>query len=240
MNTTTSKLQLHLDNIINFMHPYFSFVNCHMVGFLTDKHWETFVPKNIQQEIQSEEDITKAVSTFWDFYNAQSSIDCNKFPRFIEFLRKSQNYRLDHLPDVCISSEKLINELCANKHCLPIENAELQIKEFMTEKKNHEVETTAYLVATLCSYGENECSTSNDLFVIDAGDGKGYLSSRLALEYKLKILGIDANSMNTEKALKRSSKLEVCVRVYVQFILKIIVFLFSRKHGMVLQNEQKI
>lgn len=37
----------------------------------------------------------------------------------------------------------------------------------------------------------------------------GYLSSRLALEYKLRVLGIDANSSNTENALKRNSKLEV-------------------------------
>lgn len=37
----------------------------------------------------------------------------------------------------------------------------------------------------------------------------GYLSSRLALEYKLKVLGIDSNSDNTENALKRNARLEV-------------------------------
>lgn len=37
----------------------------------------------------------------------------------------------------------------------------------------------------------------------------GYLSSRLSLEYKLKVLGIDASPTNTENALKRNARLEV-------------------------------
>lgn len=39
----------------------------------------------------------------------------------------------------------------------------------------------------------------------------GYLSSRLALEYKLRVLGIDANSENSENALKRNARLQVIV-----------------------------
>lgn len=209
MTTTTKKLQLHLDTILNFMQPYFSFVNCHMVGYISDKHWQTFVPTAIQQEIQSKEDIDDALNTFWDFHSSTATTSKHSFPHFIEFLNNSQQYRLDQLSDVCCSSEKLFNNLHA-ANCLPIENTALQIKEFMTEKKNHEVETTAHLISTLCTYGDKSTDPTDHLYVIDAGDGKGYLSSRLALEYQLKILGIDANAVNTEGALKRTLKLEVC------------------------------
>lgn len=45
--------------------------------------------------------------------------------------------------------------------------------------------------------------------VVDAGDGKGYLSSHLALKYKIKVLGVDAQSNHTNSAINRLGKLEV-------------------------------
>lgn len=60
-------------------------------------------------------------------------------------------------------------------------------------------------MSILSTFGQND----HRLSIIDAGDGKGYLSSRLALEYKLRVLGIDANPDNTENAVKRSTRLEV-------------------------------
>lgn len=45
--------------------------------------------------------------------------------------------------------------------------------------------------------------------IVDAGSGKGYLSSRLVLEYKYHVLGIDCNHLNSENALKRGHKLQV-------------------------------
>lgn len=45
--------------------------------------------------------------------------------------------------------------------------------------------------------------------IVDAGDGKGYLSSRLALEFGHNVLGIDSNPNNTENALERNKKLKV-------------------------------
>lgn len=63
----------------------------------------------------------------------------------------------------------------------------------------------ADLVACLCSYK----SDKKAMLVADAGDGKGYLSTNLALEHKLKVLGIDFNPVNTLGALIRQEKLEV-------------------------------
>jgi len=52
-------------------------------------------------------------------------------------------------------------------------------------------------------------SSSQGSYIVDAGDGKGYLSSRLALQYGHRVLGIDANAENTQNALSRNRKLQV-------------------------------
>lgn len=64
---------------------------------------------------------------------------------------------------------------------------------------------TADLIANMCAPTRNQ----NGLCVIDAGDGKGYLSTRLSLEYNIKVLGVDCNPVNTRGAVLRSEKLEV-------------------------------
>jgi len=77
----------------------------------------------------------------------------------------------------------------------------LSIREFMKEKKNHEVETISRIVAALANArGKNH-------LIIDVGDGKGYLSSRLNLEFKLKVLGVDGNQHNSTEAVKRNKQL---------------------------------
>lgn len=43
--------------------------------------------------------------------------------------------------------------------------------------------------------------------MIDAGDGKGYLSTTIAIEHNTKVLGIDCNPTNTLGALVRTDKL---------------------------------
>lgn len=72
---------------------------------------------------------------------------------------------------------------------------------------------TADVVASMCASTKNHES----LGVIDAGDGKGYLSTRLSLEHKIQVLGVDYNPVNTRGALLRSEKLEVILDVYWNF-----------------------
>lgn len=62
------------------------------------------------------------------------------------------------------------------------------------------------------------------IFVADAGAGKGYLSTQLALKHNIKVLGIDYNPVNTLGALMRQEKLEVCA---VKNFRKIYSFPFS-------------
>lgn len=68
-----------------------------------------------------------------------------------------------------------------------------------------QVYVTADVIANMCAQTNHRKS----LNVIDAGDGKGYLSTRLSLEHKIKVLGVDCNPINVNGALVRLGKLEV-------------------------------
>lgn len=59
------------------------------------------------------------------------------------------------------------------------------------------------MIAKLCSMNK----ANGNLCVIDAGDGKGYLSSHLSLCYGIKVLGIDSQCSRTAGASTRYDKL---------------------------------
>lgn len=210
MNITANCLQLHLDNIIKFLQPQLTFVNCHMVGYLTDNLWKTYIPEDIQADVQTEDHVDDAIKVFWNFFDSEkiSSNESSQYRGIQNHLKQCQQFRLDSLKDVWVSPEQLRRGL-VSLGCYHKVDAGLCIKEFMSEKKNHEVEAISKVVAMLCSYGRDESDAAQDLSVIDAGDGKGYLSSRLALEHQLTVLGIDANVSHTEAALKRTQQLGV-------------------------------
>lgn len=79
----------------------------------------------------------------------------------------------------------------------------------MTIDLQFQVEITADVIASMCE--PKSAQNQEKLCIIDAGDGKGYLSTRLSLEHNLKVLGVDCNPVNTKGAITRSKKLEVVV-----------------------------
>ncbi|EDX15539.1 methyltransferase-like protein 25 [Drosophila simulans] len=183
------QLQRRLDGLLAFLNPHWDFVNCHMVNYLTDHHWEGFLSETLKSEIAGKEDVALAIEDL--FWKTDESV---RFPAWREFLSKSKQERLALHPELLTSVEELIEGQ---------ENStQLSIREFMSAKKCHEVELAAALVDQLVKNSGQEC------FIVDAGDGKGYLSSRLALQYGHRVLGIDANAANTENALNRNRKLQ--------------------------------
>lgn len=191
---STSQIILRIESILEYLQPHWEWLNCHMVSYLTDKHWVRYVPLQMRQNIETVDQIEKCIQQV--FWNNSGSID---FPDIHHHLVQSRQYCLQNFPELLTSSQKL-------KDILNIKATQdrLSIKEFMSEKKRHEVEITAELVNDLI-----DSHNGQELFIVDAGDGKGYLSSRLALQYGHKILGIDCKESNTENALERSKKLEV-------------------------------
>lgn len=67
------------------------------------------------------------------------------------------------------------------------------------------MQIAADVIANICA----SLPYKEPLGVIDAGDGKGYLSTRLSLEHNIKVLGVDYNPTNTRGAMIRSEILEV-------------------------------
>ncbi|XP_037032231.1 methyltransferase-like protein 25 [Bradysia coprophila] len=200
---STIGLQGTLDGIIKYLNPFSPLISCHMVNYITDGHWKTFIPQNIQNEIGTEENIAEALDVYWN-HDSVSQEELSKFSNFVQFIEEGRKFSYDSLTHTWIDAVRF-RDIMNVVGCSVDSAGYLKIKEFMSPKKNHEVEETAKLVSTLCTF---RMQNDDRLVIIEAGDGKGYLSSRLSLEYKLKVLGIDSSPTNTENAIKRSARLE--------------------------------
>lgn len=188
------ELEHRLNALIEYLTPYSTFINCHMVNYLTDDHWKEYVPSPLRAELPTADHVQRAIETLF----SNKSPDFQKFPALAQFLKASECQRLSSSTDLLTSVEQLDQILNAQMQ------TELSIKEFMSAKKCHEVELTAALVNKLVK----SLVAGSNCYIVDAGDGKGYLSSRLGLQYGLSVLGIDANESNTKNALSRDSKLQ--------------------------------
>lgn len=135
MNVSTSAIQGNLDRIIKYLNRFSSFINCHMVNYLTDNHWKVFVPLEIQTEIQTKEDIEEAINLFWNDFECSQKSNLSTFSRFTA---ESRTFSLDYLTNTWLSSKEIVDVL-HKLGCSMDELNRLQIKEFMSEKKNHEV-----------------------------------------------------------------------------------------------------
>lgn len=113
----------------------------------------------------------------------------NKILEIHNFNRSIDFYSLD-------SFKNMLYEKGAKKF------SNIRFDEFMSSKKCHEVTLMSAAVAELADYTDSSV-------VVDIGDGKGYLSSFLALEYRLRVLGVDSSSIKTKGAAKRCLKLSV-------------------------------
>lgn len=198
--TSIINVQNSLENLIKYLKPFLPLVNSHMVSYLTDDHWKSYIPELIQQEIKSQSDINRSIEEFWEFKEKTE-----KHTNLGKFVENSENLLKENLKNISINVKELKIKLQLLDCLLPTESG-LEITEFMSSKKNHEVIETASIVSTLSTY--KSIDLNDRMFIIDAGDGKGYLSSRLALEHGLKVLGVDSSSVNTVGAEKRNSKLE--------------------------------
>ncbi|CAD7011950.1 methyltransferase-like protein 25 [Ceratitis capitata] len=198
---SANQIRALLEDILLFMQPHWEFVNCHMVSYITEKHWQHYVPKELKCEVSDVESVQRCIEeVFWK--STQPAVDECNFSCFKRFVANCEKYYLERSSDVLTPMLELHKTLGLNDA-----QQNLSIKEFMSEKKRHEVEITAKLVDRLVhSLSENK--NDRKVYIVDAGDGKGYLSSRLALQYGHRVLGIDFQELNTENALERNRKLQ--------------------------------
>ncbi|XP_058053486.1 probable methyltransferase-like protein 25 [Anopheles bellator] len=198
------KLRQQIDTIVRFLDSSSRFINCHMVDYLTEQHWSNHVPRAIQRELTTVQDYLRAKDTFWGQFEQTTGDGAPKLSAVSAFIEETRKYRFEgaEIQGTALSLTEF------NEGLLDVrKETRLKLTELMNVKKRHEVEIAAAVVASLCTAVASGGSPE-DVIVIDAGDGKGYLSSRIALEHGLKVLGVDCNEENTSSAEKRRDRLK--------------------------------
>lgn len=177
-----------LDNVIAFLEPYLPLVNCHMVDYFTTDAYNRLIPENIQLEVHN--------------IGAKEIINClldgnlNRTPHLENYFNSCNKFITKNCTKTCISVDDFYKKLLDGN----LITSGIKLNRFMSTKKSHEVEALSALAA-------NIYNISNTSHLIDIGDGKGYLSSMLAMHHKIPILGIDASYINTNSSVKRVEKL---------------------------------
>lgn len=186
-----------LTEMVEYIKPLLPLANCHMVNFLTDKHFENAIPPDIKQEI-AHMDVRNVNQIIYNHFGGKTVMD-NCCPNLLTFLNKAKCNKVDTYINY-LSLEDLKKKVATWK-CGELNL--IKLNQMMTSKKSHEVEIMTAVAGAMAS--RSGCS-----HVVDIGGGKGYLSSVLALEYQLKVLSIDASQINSLGAAKRAVKLEKC------------------------------
>lgn len=180
-----------LENILQFLNTHLAFANCHMVDYFTKNLYKTHIPIEIQEEI-SVLGLKKAINIVTERNEGSYALNLKSFTH------AANSCALHSLKDICLKRDdlyKLLFEM--GGRFVPGVN----LKVFASPKKSHEVETLSSIIYML----KHICNSTH---AIDIGDGKGYLSSMLALQYSIPVLGIDSSSINTKSASKRADKLQ--------------------------------
>lgn len=186
----TGILKDHIEELIKYLQPLLPLGNFHMVDYFTGKDpLRTFFPCDFINEIE-ELGIEKTINNI--FNN-----DYNNLVILQKYMNLSSKFTLKNCPNICLNINDFQNSILdINGLDLP----HLKMTIFMNSKKSHEVEVLSYL----CAQVHHVSKTSH---LVDVGDGKGYLSSFLALHHKIPVLGVDAREINSDGAVKRVKKL---------------------------------
>lgn len=185
MVSNIQQIRGQMQAILDFLVPFLPLANSHMVDFFTKTCYKNNIPPNIQEEI-SQIGLNNTV-------NLILNNDLTAAPDLQKYVQNCADLTLKNL-DICLTVESFI----ANLETSTINKLKLDI--FMSSKKSHEVEILSAIAASISQL----LGTSH---LIDIGDGKGYLSSMLALHHKIAVLGVDASNVNTKGAVKRANKL---------------------------------
>ena len=181
LSLATNSTEAILESVLEYLIPLLSLANSHTVDFIVHDAWTKLVPENIKSEVDNYgvESILNKVST---------GVECHLY----DFIRKSRMYVIENFTNF-----RRIESLNFSDLVEPV-----TVTEFMTSKKLHEVECMSKVVANVA----NICDSN---IIVDIGNGKGYLSSILALHHRLRVLGLDCKETNADGAVRTTTKLEV-------------------------------
>ncbi|XP_041981322.1 methyltransferase-like protein 25 isoform X2 [Aricia agestis] len=188
MDTKISRVIDQLDAITSYLKPFLPLVNCHMVEFITENHWETYLPKSLRDYLDSC-DLDVAVQQFWNVYSNPKSV--TETTELIKWVNKARSHCLSANNDYCLTVPQLEDRITSIGGVL---KPEIKVSQFMTSKKSYEVQVMSRLVAGLSSAaGCSHC--------VEVGGGRAPLPAALALGYNQPVLTVDCNeaTINTAK-----------------------------------------
>jgi hypothetical protein len=159
--------------IRDFLQPYLPLLNSHNVDYLIHDHWNTYVPKWIQQE----EDIN--LYELFEQHEKEYLPAKNQFEQLIN----DMIYWKQKIEQIIYTREKFEQEIfLENRREI---SSKYSSRTFMSEKKEHEIDILAPIIDQLANI-----SHANS--IIDYGSGRGYLGVQLSQNYSRNILGIES------------------------------------------------
>lgn len=146
---TILKVQKNLDKLISALSPHYEFFSIQMVPWLCENLWDKFVPEEIRNEIKCKEDVRTAIDLFFQ-QNSPPEELIKKHPALHKHIEHQKSFFLENLDDkLYLTENELLEEFKRLK--IPIQTGlSFDIKEWMSEKKCHEVEVASSIVGEFC------------------------------------------------------------------------------------------
>ncbi|XP_023241708.1 methyltransferase-like protein 25 [Centruroides sculpturatus] len=188
-----NELRRKIGDLASFLNETSPLSNAHTVDFITKERWKLLDPDLGKDLLDLPRDQLNAILGN-DFVTSDRR---KKYPHLCQFLIRTRNFCSERL-GICTDINRILPKFGTWQDSF--ESNAKNANWCVPEKKRHEVRNMAALISAL-----------NDIFpvdlVVDAGSGKGYLSSYVARFLGLDALGIEACEKKCCSALLRHAKM---------------------------------
>lgn len=203
----------YFEKTLDFINIYQELIDCHLVDFITEKLWDKCLPEKLKSELEN-------INTSDDIW-----MENNTSPELSNFIQLTKSLSLESCPAViCVDDLlKLLPQFPSKEPLIKNKFVIESKSQFMNTKKSYEIDVLGKVVA--------EMALSTHSLVIDAGAGKGYLSTYLSEHFDVPVLAIDSSQVCHKGAINRQEKIrkrkqlltKVCKKF--NFILQFAMFL---------------
>lgn len=184
---TQSRLQTKLTELLDCLSSVDGLINCHVANFFTHNLWSAVLPPRVVQELEQMNDLSKFPSVYQEYIQNGTRLWGKNCPNLDNFLVKSNTMSIRTDTSCLTPLYKLSEKMVDLGYVM---EPSIKLKDFMSEKKMHEVEKTAPLAQALAQLTGTQ-------HIVDIGGGKGYLSSSLSLQCGLHVLALDSSAITT-------------------------------------------
>ncbi|XP_022806355.1 methyltransferase-like protein 25 isoform X2 [Stylophora pistillata] len=186
-NSNFDHLNEDIRRLLAYLEAKKELMDAHMVEYFTSNHWESLLSPQLREDLESltHEQLIHLPTVAYDNTSEEYRTLGEHLKTFLEKARQAQLKSFTWVKDQKeFTSENKVNF----------------ISHIMTPKKSYEVDVMSDVVGRLAKrFQVNK--------ILDLGSGKGYLSQCLALQYGLKVVGVDSSDGNTQNAARRNERL---------------------------------